>query len=223
MPREAPKGDRWEEHYRVEWVQEFYSAPIGAVSTDEPSPLTDDPLEEVEPEEYYKSIGHDGRPLPAPQDLDEALCRYRDIVSTDREKFDRAMYWLDRANREWEQSMSSSFAALVSAIESLIARGTGHSFTCPVCNEESTHETAGAVRKFKDFLEAYARGNELGRRRDDMYSLRSGILHGRELITLDQGVHSIWDAPWLKEHTLYDELSGITRIALRNWLRERSG
>jgi hypothetical protein len=52
-----------------------------------------------------------------------------------------------------------------------------------------------------------------------MYSLRSGILHGSELMQLDQDLAFGWDPPWWKERELHDELWTITRLAVRNWLK----
>ena len=53
-----------------------------------------------------------------------------------------------------------------------------------------------------------------------MYSLRSGILHGSELMQLDQDLAFGWDPPWSDERELYEDLWGLTRVALRNWLKE---
>ncbi len=56
------------------------------------------------------------------------------------------------------------------------------------------------------------------KRRSVMYSLRSGILHGSELMQLDQD-HAFGLAPWWNQYELQNELWGLTRVALRNWLR----
>lgn len=58
------------------------------------------------------------------------------------------------------------------------------------------------------------------KRRDEMYSLRLGVLHGSELIQIDQGLDFGWDPPWWNEFELFDELSSLTRLALRNWLKD---
>jgi hypothetical protein len=65
----------------------------------------------------------------------------------------------------------------------------------------------------------YAPGRALSKRRNEMYSLRSGVLHGSELMRLDQDLAFGWDPPQWNEYDLQNELWGITRIALRNWLR----
>ncbi len=52
-----------------------------------------------------------------------------------------------------------------------------------------------------------------------MYSLRSGILHGSELMQLDQDRTFGLTPPWWNQYKLQNELWGLTWVALRNWLR----
>lgn len=161
----------------IRWVQEWYYTPLDHPVLDEPSPPATKTLEEVEPEEYYARVGNDGRGLRVPTDLDESICRYLDLSAGDRARFDRATFWLDMTSRQWNISASASFAAFVSATEALTERGLAHQFKCPVCGGHTQHEVPGATRRFKDFLETYAPGAALAARRDEMYALRSGILH----------------------------------------------
>jgi hypothetical protein len=151
--------------------------------------------------------------------LDESICRYLELSAGDRARFDRATFWLDMTSHHWNSSASASFAAFVSAIEALTERGVVHRFKCPVCGERTQHEAPGATRRFKDFLETYAPGAALAARRDEMYDLRSGILHGSKLIELDYALAFGWDPPWWNQSELLWELSSLTRIALRNWLK----
>ncbi len=204
----------------IRWVQEFFFAPLGEAVSDTLSMPSGEPLVQVEPTEYYEHVAHDSQGLRVPSDLDESIQRYLHLSSDDRRRFDRALFWLDMASREWTVSASSSFAALVSAIESLTKRGSLHQFACPECGKPTQHETPGAVSRFKDFLDAYA-PKDLSARPSELYSLRSGILHGSKLIQLDQGLAFGWDPPWWNESSLHRELSDITRFALRNWLRSR--
>jgi hypothetical protein len=204
----------------IRWVQEFYYTPLDHPVLDEPSPSAAETLEEVEPEEYYARyarFGNDG--LRVPTDLDESICRYLELSAGDRARFDRATFWLDMTSHHWNSSASASFAAFVSAIEALTERGVVHRFKCPVCGERTQHEAPGATRRFKDFLETYAPGAALAARRDEMYDLRSGILHGSKLIELDYALAFGWDPPWWNQSELLWELSSLTRIALRNWLK----
>lgn len=186
-----------------EWAQNFYFAPIGTFIDDSPSPMTADRLEEIEPDQYYNGlIGIDGRPLRVPADLDDSICLYQNLVAPRRADFDRAAYWLDVASRQWNFSMSASFASLVSAVESLI-------------NERGP----GSTGRFRDFFETYAPGATLAARRSKIYDLRSTILHGGDLMVIDQEGAFGWDPPWWNERELHEELWTVTRAAMRNWLR----
>jgi len=203
----------------IKWVQQFFFAELGEAVIDELSPPAGERLEEVEPEEYYTKVGHDEKGLRVPTDLDQSICCYTALSAGNRAKLDRATFWMDMASRQWNISVSASFAALVSAIESLTERGDTHKSECPICGNPTQHEVPGATRRFKDFFDIYAPGATLAKRRDDMYSLRSGILHGSDLMQLDQDLAFGWDPPWWNERELHAELWGLTRIALRNWLK----
>jgi hypothetical protein len=77
----------------------------------------------------------------------------------------------------------------------------------------------GAGQRFRDFFENYAPGAALKKRRDEIYSLRSSILHGSKLMQLDEGRDFGWDPPGWNEGELHRELWGVTQAALRNWLK----
>ena len=203
----------------IEWVQQLFFAELGTGVIDELSPPAGEQLEEVEPEEYYTKVGHDGKGLRVPADLDESICLYLELPPPNRAKFDRATFWMDIASRQWTISVSSSFACLVSAVESLTDRGTVHRVYCEQCENDREHEVPGATERFRAFFEQYVPGVAFRSRRSQMYSLRSGILHGSELMQLDQDLAFGWDPPWWKERELHEELRGLTRVALRNWLK----
>ena len=89
------------------------------------------------------------------------------------------------------------------------------------CKRNRQHEGPGATQRFRDFLETHAPGTALASRRNEMYQLRSGILHGSELMQFDEDRRvGVWDPPDLNEDELHKELWAITRIAMRNWLRK---
>src|SRR5438132_4119341 len=128
----------------AKWVQECYFANFGEAVRDELSPPAAEALEEVDPETYYATVGHDGRGLRVPADLDDSICCYMRLSKTNREKFSRAGFWMDMASRQWTVSVSASFASLVIAIEALAER----------C-------TLGRTARFRSFLDRYARGASL--------------------------------------------------------------
>jgi hypothetical protein len=202
-----------------QWVQQFFFAKLGDVVIDHLSPPSGEQMEEVEPEEYYTKVGHDGKSLRVPADLDESICLYLKLSRTNRTKLDRAAFWIDMASRQWTISVSSSFASLVSAVESLTDRGTIHQIYCEKCKGQFQHEVPGATERFRSFVEKYAPGEALRSRRTEMYSVRSGILHGSALMQLDQDLAFGWDPAYSNEHELTDELWELTRVALRNWLK----
>jgi hypothetical protein len=211
-----------DDYSEIKWVERFFFAKIGKEVSDELSPPGNERIEEVEPEEYYTKVGHDGKGLRVPKDLDLSICRYLELSSKDRLKFDRATFWMDMASRQWNISVSTSFAALVSSIESLTERGKTHRVFCDDCQDYSQHETPGATERFRSFLEKNAPGAALKARRNEMYSLRSGILHGSDLMELDQYSSSIWDPSSGNEYALHRELWELTSFALRTWLKNPS-
>jgi hypothetical protein len=201
------------------WLQKRFSGPLDRIITDTLSPAEEE-IEEIDSAMYYTDVfGNDGKPLRVPHDLDDSLCRYRDLTKEDKAKFDRATFWLDLASRQWNMSVSASFASLVSAIEALTDRGIR--VYCEQCKK--THDVPGATEKFRSFLETYAPGAALEKRRNEMYEVRSSILHGSDLMQLDQNLASGFDPTDFNEYELQIELSNITRIALRNWLKNPPG
>jgi Apea-like HEPN len=185
------------------WVTEFYFADFGPIFVDELSPPTGPRLEELPSDNYY-GIGLDGRGMRVPDDLDNSIYRYQHLSPALKAKFDRTAYWMSMASRQWTDSMSASFASLVIAAEAL-----GDKSVC------------GATQRFHSFFERYAPDPGLKKRRSDMYNLRSKIVHGSELMLLDQDLSFSWDPPWRKQQTLNWDLWTLTQTAARNWLRSQ--
>jgi hypothetical protein len=206
----------------IKWVQECYFANLGQVMANELSPPTSDKLEELESERYYERVGHDGRGLRVPDDLDELIYRYQNLPPILQAKFDRATYWLSMASRQWEDSMSASYASLVSSAEALTTqeKSSKHILYCDECKENRPHDVPGATENFRAFFEKHAPDPGLRERRSKMYGLRSKILHGSDLMQLDQGRAFGWDPPWFNEREMTTELWTLMRIAARNWLRD---
>lgn len=204
------------------WVTCSYFAKFGNTIIENLSPPTEPELLEVNPEEYYAGHGHDGRPLQIPSDLDNSLSLYRNLSNENRSKFDRAAFWMDLASRQWHVSISSSFASLVSAVEALTERGEIHSTKCPLCNTITNRHSPGPTKNFINFLETYAPGKSNKKRCNEMYSLRSGILHGSNLMRLDEDNYFGLDPHWLGQHELTNELWLLTKASLRQWLKTRT-
>ena len=187
---------------QVKWVQEDFFADIGEIVRDELSPPAAKTLEEVDPETYYAMVGNDGRGLQVPTDLDDSICCFLQLSKPNRDNFNRAAFWIETASRQWTVSFSASFASLAIAVEAL--------------GERALYPTA----RFTNFIEKYAPGASLEKRRKEMYALRSEILHGSGLMQMDQDAPFGWAPPQQTEKDLMDELWGLARIAVRNWLKK---
>jgi len=219
-PRHFWADVRCGDESKIEWVKEWYFADFGQIVIPELSAEIGEKLGQIEAEKYYKeAMGLDGLGLRVPDDLDESICRYQSLPTALRAKFDRAAYWLSMASRQWEDSMSASYASLVSAAEALApADRTSHSVYCDKCKKNRTHDLPSASDKFQSFFEKYTPDPGLRERRSKMYGLRSKILHGSDLMQLDQGRAIGWDPPWWNEREMNTELWGLMRTAARNWL-----
>jgi hypothetical protein len=218
----------WAKHHlreNVDWVQRFFWADLGEAVSEKPTTLPTERITEIDPDQYYnyERPGGGGAELRVPTNLDESLVLYQVLNNQQREKFDRAAYWLDMASRQWWLSASSSFACLVSAIESLVENGSTHQTFCDQCQKNRYHETPGAGQRFKTFLETYAADGPLQHNRDEMYRMRSLILHGARLLSFDEVLSFGWEPPEWNERQIHTELWTLTQIALRNWLRRSPG
>jgi hypothetical protein len=207
------------ETHRVEWVQRGYITYLDTQIVQVPSLPVGEPLGTLNRDEYSKIRGIDGKPLRVPADLDDFICAYQGLSRYHREHLDRALFWFDLASEQWTTSMSASYASLVSAIETLVGRGTVHHAFCKLCGEERTHDVPSLSEMFKHFLDRYAPSEAEDRLRKKMYGLRSEILHGSKLIAFDEDLAIGWDPPWENQTRLHGELWLITRIALRSYLK----
>ena len=201
-----------------EWVPQGFRAPLGPAIIDSLSAPAADQLEEVAPEQYDEVVVSDE--LRVPSDLDKSICLYEALSGLDREKFDRAAFWFSTSSRMWDISISASFAALASAIESMTTGSNIHEVQCHACGSPIE---SGPTKLFKNFLAAYAPGASLARDRNDMYSLRSDVVHGEHLVELDREIPIVgaWTPPGFKEVEQYRAMWQLTRTALRNWLKNR--
>ena len=77
----------------------------------------------------------------------------------------------------------------------------------------------GPTARFHDYLERYAPGASLHDRRKQMYALRSDILHGSGLMEMDRDSDFGWSPPEQCGKDLMEELWGLTKLSMRNWLK----
>lgn len=187
--------------FTVKWVQEYFFAKIGDAVADSLSLPSADLIKDVISDVYYTSVGHDGQGLEVPADLDELIFCYTRLSAQNKATFDRGSFWMDMASRQWTISLSASFASLVIAIEALGDR------------------TKTPTARFHDYVERYAPGASLQYRRKKMYALRSDILHGSGLMERDRDTDSGWSPPEEDHKDIMGELWGLTKLSMRNWLR----
>jgi hypothetical protein len=201
-----------------EWVQQGFNAPFGPPLIGSLSAPAADQLEEVAPDKYDEPVVTDE--LRVPSDLDQSIWLYEALSDSDREKFDRAAFWFSTSSRMWDTSMSASFTALAFAIESMSIGRNVCEVLCPTCGSAIE---SGPTKLFKNFLATYAPGASLARDRNDMYDLRSDVVHGEHLVELDREIPIVgaWTPPGFKEQDQYRALWQLTRTALRNWLKNR--
>ena len=171
---------------KIEWVREWYFSDFGQIVIQELSAPVGEKLGQIESEKYYKeAMGLDGLGLRVPDDLDASICRYQSLPAALRAKFDRAAYWLSMASRQWEDSMSASYASLVSAAEALTPEhDTRHSVYCEKCKDNRTHDVPGATEKFRSFFEKYTPDSGLRERRSRCTDCARKFFTGATLCSL---------------------------------------
>jgi hypothetical protein len=205
--------------FETVWVQKQFLDSLDTIIKEGPSAPANAPLPVLGADTYFSEVGHDGRGLQIPSDLDELICLYQSLRPDLRDKFDRAIYWLQMSRTQWDISTSLSFTSLVSAIETLTVRGPGHKVTCDICKKPFSHDEPGLTELFRSFIETHAPGKSLETQRSKMYKLRSTILHGGGLMELDEDRAHGWDPEHRIQYDLHSELSPLTRTALRSWLK----
>lgn len=170
--------------------------------------------------EYYASVGISaGQVLDLPADFGGLLDRFYGASRDDRDRFLRASFWFQHAQRVANSSRSASFMALVSAIEALMPP-TATSAACEACGKSLG---PGATKRFTDFVSQFAPGPTVSTaNRRKLYSLRSALTHGGSLLHSDRdGWTGSMTAKGLDEWDDRRAMWQIVRVALVNWLIAR--
>ena len=153
-------------------------------------------LSVVPDDEYYtrRGIGIEDV-IEVPASLDAFFERFNSADPKTREKLLRASYWLDAAYRVWDISKSLSYVAAINAVE-VLAPDREPPDPCPCCHQD---RNPGPTAQFRTTVETYAAA-EGAVARARMYNLRSTLVHGRGLHSLD--VPRTWGAlePATEEH-----------------------
>ena len=169
---------------------ESYLANFGVVVTAHLSPPATERIEEVDPDHITQRAVSMADACESRPTSTNRFVRFTQLSPENRAKFGRASFWMDMASRQWTMSFSACFASLVIAIESLTVRSDGR-----------------PTSRFRNFIETYAPGASL-ENANEMYSLRSAILHGSDLMEMDQDADFGWDPPNRRKRTSWRNYGG---------------
>jgi hypothetical protein len=143
-------------------------------------------------------------PLVLPAFLEAAINCYYALADSDRQIFNRAIYWFGHSKEMYSVSYSAAFASLVQAIEALAPPGDGSKSTV----------------RFIDFLTSIGIGKKTA---EKFYDIRSSILHGSRVLLddfegfLGAGLHH----GTAEFYFNYDECERAARLAMLNWLAQQ--
>jgi hypothetical protein len=177
-------------------------------------------LETVEPADYYNRFGIEGRGLQIPNDLEKSVEKYLSLNEENRTKFIRSCFWSHLSSKVISYSRSAAYTALISAVESLIPDAKIED-KCVECGREKKE---GPTKQFINFMEVYSPSEGISRRgRSKLYSTRSKLVHGGDLLPADNPQHFLqmfnpnqWDS-----YFEFREVQQTVKIALYNWLHRQ--
>ncbi|MBI4098200.1 MAG: hypothetical protein HY426_04145 [Candidatus Levybacteria bacterium] len=181
-------------------------------------------------QKYYTSPGTSSDPLKLPDNIERSLDRIFSLSEQDHERFFRACTWYEKGQDIWQDSASSSFVALVSAIETLIGEQT----KCESCNQDvpegllvcdtCKQPRYQVTKHFKEFLVKHVSDlNTMPKEAAILYSTRSNLAHGVKLLQQDLKPWSFTMNPIKDdEGRMQRNLFYITSIAIYNWLWGRT-
>jgi len=208
--------------FEPKWGQPFYWYPL----SDSTSDFIDsgaEPIHMVEPAEYYGKLSGVGAGdvVSFPSSLDEMLSRYFSMETEARESFLSACRFLDLGYELWPLSKSLSFVSLATSLETLIHYDHREEIveTCPDCGQPRYRVMA----KFRDFIDTYV-SSEIDRKgANQLYKIRSEILHRGKLLLLEKEFASLrFDAAAMDQLDAHDRLMSAAQSGLVNWLSRAS-
>ncbi len=190
-----------------------------------------DDFKPIEREEYKKYYSSQGRSLDAfklPDNLEASLDKAFSLDNTKWRKFFMACSWYAQHSYTWQESQSSAFIELVTALECL----TQDKEVCKCCNQpllqnEDICKCCGQPRyhitkHFQEFLkENVPNIDQYPLAKKTIYKIRSQLAHGMDLLQSDlEPWHFGMDAKKDDQRKLQEDLFYITRTAIYNWLQK---
>lgn len=217
------------ENRTSELRHEAYMYPGLSEELDQYSPNTEwQPIKPIPFQKYYSRFPTvSSEALAVPDNLENSLDLVFRLDEEDYRKFFMACSWYYQAITMWHESDSSSFVALVNAIECL----TDKPEQCPECNQSAIEGIEvchlcdqpryRVTKKFKEFLKKYVPflDEQFPKAKGRFYEVRSQLSHGLELFARDlESWHFIMKRKAEEEDNLQRDLRFITKIALYNWV-----
>jgi hypothetical protein len=201
-----------EPEFHSTFAQVGYYFPPARWPADAFSPVDElEVVTEVPADEYYQRLGISyDRPLEVPDVLRPLADAFREATEPDRERFLRAAYWFDRASSAWYVSASLSYISVINAIEVLTENGAPD--PCPTCG---LNRAPGPTARFRETVERFAGDVP---ERDELYRLRSRLVHGDHLLLAD-GPSGFSFMPYpASERGRQDLALRVSRVVIMAWL-----
>lgn len=217
VSKNAQEGYYWPDH--KPWLEAFQS--INELN----------PFELVEPSEYYEYHGFKSQKnycLLLPKNIAESLEKIEALSKKERMKFDLACCWFYHSRELWHDSQSSSFVALVTALESLFDKVdkcpackspiVENLEKCDVCNQPMFRIT----KTLKEFLSTYVPFIEKMQREKKMiYKIRSDLAHGSSMFSRDIEPGLSMSPIQQDQSQIHRNVYFIVLTAIYNWLWSR--
>jgi hypothetical protein len=198
------------------YVQEGYSLPGFVVTQDDFTPVVGiEPLDVLPTDEYFGQLGIGTETtFDVPDCLPLVLDNLDAVDASVRERFLRACYWLDQSGQVWSHSRSLSYLATITAIETLALHPPEAADPCPTCGKD---RAPGPTRRFKAFVERFA-GSLPSKERAALYSLRSQLAHGHDLLATDKRLWRMGLDPLdVQQMDLHRVSTQVARVVIIGW------
>lgn len=189
------------------------------------------PIALVPSKKYYSERQVRGTgALQFPNNLSKSIDLAFSLDKKDWGQFYMACSWYSQAEDIWQRSNSSSFIAMVSAIECLIDKPE----QCPECDQTITVALGKCssckkpiyrlTQNFKNFLRKYVSFiDQFPNEKKVLYDVRSKLSHGLDLFSRDlQPWNFMIDVKTQEEAALQRNLHFIVSTAIYKWLWARA-
>jgi len=178
-------------------------------------------IEEINPLEYYKTVGLGHNKIKFPSDILSKLDMFFNMEIEVREVINSSIIYFMHANHIKEDFPSLAIVSLVNSMENLVNYEHKNSPVekCDECGQNRFRIT----RKFNNFidehLEGYYSRKEIKKMIGDIYSKRSKIVHTGKLYESEK-FKPIWEGSFLDSNLDLEVIISVTRIAINSWMKK---